>query len=65
MNILLWIYYEYIFALTEDPAPLEAPREWTPSNRGPPAAVDGHNDHDEHGEHGLGVGDGGDDVRHQ
>ena len=34
--------------------------------------MDGHNDHDEHGEHGngvddvgLGVGDGGDDVRHQ
>ena len=70
-HIILYIY-EYITALTEDPVPLEAPREWTPSNRGPPAAVDGHNHHDDHGEYGngvddvsLGVGDGGDDVRHQ
>ena len=31
--------------ITEEPAPLEAPREWTPSNRGPPAAG-GHHDHD-------------------
>ena len=40
-------------SITEDPAPLEAPREWTPSNRGPPAAGGGsayhlHADLDDH-----------------
>ena len=32
--------------ITEEPAPLEAPREWTPNNRGPPAAGDHDDDLD-------------------